>query len=189
MLEIERKYTINEKEAIKLKDKSIKKIGIIQWYIKNTRDEIERVRLQIIKDNNKLIKKWNFAYKANTEIPHEKIEKEENYIPKDIKQLFNKKMVIKIRHVIKENPEIVLDEFINVEGLEYNIKEKYLLEIEMKEIKKYTPEDFFKILREEKIKILKDVTEDYRYYNNNIANRISRNINLLEILEVLKWKI
>ncbi|WP_165974179.1 hypothetical protein [Marinitoga lauensis] len=48
-IEIERKYIINDEEAEKLKNRSIKKIGIIQWYIKSEENEIERVRLQLIR--------------------------------------------------------------------------------------------------------------------------------------------
>ncbi|GAB6188357.1 hypothetical protein JCM30566_00960 [Marinitoga arctica] len=188
-IEIERKYTLDEVEAEKLKNKSIKKIGIIQWYLKSSENEIERVRLQLMKKNNEIIKKWNYAYKANTDIPHEKIEKEKEYIPNNINELYEKKVVIKIRYIIKNNPEIVLDEFIEIFGLKYNIPEKYLLEIEMKEIKKYYKENFDEILEKEKIKILKDVTEDYRYYNNNIANKLENYKNLKELIEVLKWRI
>ncbi|WGS65376.1 hypothetical protein [Marinitoga aeolica] len=188
-IEIERKYIIDTEEAEKLKNKSIKKIGIIQWYLRSEENEIERVRLQLIKKNNKIIKKWNYAYKANTKIPHKKIEKERNYIPRDINILFDKKMVIKIRYVIKENPEIVIDEFVKIEGLHYNIDEKNLLEIEMKEIKEYNVEDFLNELKKENIKIIKDVTENYKYYNNNIASKPDMRIDLNEIIEVLKWRI
>ncbi|WP_165146095.1 hypothetical protein [Marinitoga sp. 38H-ov] len=188
MIEIERKYIVDDKVAKKLIDRSKKKIGIVQWYLRNEKNEIERVRLQIILKNNELIKKWNYAYKANTNIPHEKIEKEKKYIPKNINELFNKEMIIKVRYIIKENPEIVLDEFIELDDLKYNIDEKYLLEIEMKDIKKYTKNDFINILKEENIEVLSDVTEDYRYYNNNIANK-KKNKGLNEIIEVLKWRI
>lgn len=188
-IEIERKYLVDENEANKLKKISVDKIGIIQWYLRSSQDEIERVRLQLRKENNEVIRKWNYAYKANTDIPHEKIEKEKDYVPESMDVLFNKKMVIKIRYIIKENPEIVLDEFVEIPGLEYNIPEKYLLEIEMKKIRKYTESDFDEILKKEKIKILEDVTEDYRYYNNNIANKVRRNLDLKELIEVLKWRI
>ncbi|SHE74290.1 hypothetical protein SAMN02745164_01049 [Marinitoga hydrogenitolerans DSM 16785] len=189
MIEIERKYTIDKNSAEQLKKKALKRIGIIQWYLTNKKNEIERIRLQIIKENVGLIKKWKYAYKANTNIPHEKIEEEKDYIQQDLKELFNKEMVIKVRYIIRENPEIVLDEFVEIEGLKYNIKEKNLLEIEMKETKKYTKKDFEEILKKEKIKILRDVTEDYKYYNNNIANKLEKSKNLDELIEVLKWKI
>lgn len=188
-IEIERKYIIDETEANKLKGRSIKKIGIIQWYLRSEENEIERIRLQLIRKNGEIIEKWNYAYKANTDIPHVKIENEKDYFIENITELFNKKMVVKIRHVIKENPEIVLDEFIEFEYLHYNINERYLLEIEMKDIKKYNTEDFLNELKRENIKIMKDVTEDYKYYNNNIAMKSVKALGLKEILEVLKWKI
>ncbi|WP_129409928.1 hypothetical protein [Marinitoga lauensis] len=135
------------------------------------------------------MKKWNYAYKANTEIPHEKIEREKEYFPENIERLFEKKMVIKVRYIMNENPEIVLDEFIEVGGMKYNISEKYLLEIEMKHIKKYDKEDFENELKNKDINIIRDVTEDYKYYNNNIASKPDRYIDLNEIIEVLKWRI
>lgn len=186
MIEIERKYIIDNNVANNLIKKAKKKIGIVQWYLVNKKDEIERVRLKL--ENKGLIEKWNYAYKANTEIPHEKIEKEKKYVPDSIDELFEKEMIVKMRYIIKENPEIVLDEFIELEGLTYNIQEKYLLEIEMKDIKKYTKDDFDKILKDEGIELISDATEDYRYYNNNIANKINRKISLNEIIEVLKWR-
>jgi CYTH domain-containing protein len=188
-IEIERKFIVDEAESDKLKKRSIKKIGIIQWYLKSEENEIERVRLQLIRENGEIIEKWNYAYKANTNIPHVKIENEKDYVTKNIDDLFNKKMVVKIRYIIKENPEIVLDEFVEFEYLHYNINEKYLLEIEMKEIKEYNTEDFLNELKKENIKIIKDVTEDYKYYNNNIATKSEKDLKLKEILEVLKWKI
>ncbi|AEX85302.1 hypothetical protein Marpi_0886 [Marinitoga piezophila KA3] len=187
-IEIERKYIISNDESEELIKKAIKKIGIVQWYIRDDINEIERYRLSIIKNNKDYDYKWTYAYKANTKIAHEKIEKERVEKPQELENLIKYKMVAKIRYMINDNPEIVVDEFVDFNKIRYNIEEKFLLEIEMKEEKKYKKEDFEEVLKKFDIETIKDVTEDFKYYNNRIAV-VAKNIILNEIIEKIKEKL
>jgi len=178
MIESERKYLIKniDKKVDKLKKNSIKKVGIIQWY-EDDKETEERTRLTIFYD--KIIGHthlWEKTTKKPTKDPQKRIEDEKILDPRkevNLSDFENKKSVVKIRYILKENPEIVLDEFLEIDNskdfksITKPIK-RYLLEIEERQ----NECDFDKELKDlglELGKDLEDVTENKEYKNIQMA--------------------
>ncbi|MBM7560455.1 hypothetical protein [Marinitoga litoralis] len=169
MLEKEWKYFIkDETEISKIKENS-KKVGIIQWYLKSDENKEERIRLELIPQRTGIMKKWIKTIKEKTDDPEVRIEDENTFLPKseDIHKLYHSPVVLKIRYIYNDDPEIVLDEYFEIKDLlEYDIKEKYILEVEEKSkkvdfdsLKEYGISSFQKLTEEEMLK----------YKNKNIA--------------------
>lgn len=180
MTEVERKYIIKDvsEKIDKLKRKSLKKIGIIQWY-ENSEELEERIRLTISYD--KVIGHtyfWEKTTKKPTNNPQERIEDEKTLDPRkgiNLSDFENKKSVFKIRYILKEDPEIVLDEFLkidnsnNLESIK-NPYEGYYLEIEERQHKC----DFEQELKNLNLELgidLEDVTGKAEYKNSQRAKQ------------------
>ncbi len=191
--EIEKKYSLEDREKIeRLKRNSIKKTGIIQWY-EETENPQKRIRLTISYDE--VIGHthvWEKATKKLTDNPEERFETEDFLDPRkdiNLSDLENKKNVVKIRYLIKENPEIVLDEFLEIDNKDI-FKPKnddpglYYLEIETKENKddSYFENELKSIGLE--ITDVRDLTKERSYQNFYKAKK--REIKPLRIIEYVQ---
>ncbi|KAF2961314.1 hypothetical protein [Fervidobacterium sp. 2310opik-2] len=136
MIEREWKYIISDSsEIIKLKKIAYKKIGIVQWYLKNEESEEERVRLELIPQKTGIMKKWTRTTKVKTNNALEREEREETIFPNDelVNTLFDYPLVAKLRYFISDDPEITLDEYIEFKDkLKYDIEHYHILEVEEK---------------------------------------------------------
>ena len=193
--EIERKYLLKDREQIeRLKHNSIKRMGIIQWY-EETENPQERIRLTISYDE--VIGHthvWEKATKTLTDNSEERFETKNFLDPRrvNLSDLENKKNVVKIRYLIKKKPEIVLDEFLEIDNKDI-LKPKnsypgeYYLEIEIKEDKDNKDDSYFENeLKGIGLKItdVKDLTEDKSYQNFYKAKK--REIKPLKIIEYVQ---
>jgi hypothetical protein len=151
MFEREKKFLINDYESyLKLKKNYIRKFLLIQWY-KDTGERIRRIKSITGQET------WINTVKTyvSKEIRHE----EEVVISSpNISELDNLEVVAKIRYIILEDPEIVIDRLLNPFRL-INYKMpfdhiKYLLEIEEKKqkiddlnkyLKSYLKDDFYNL--------------------------------------------
>ncbi|HEU23543.1 hypothetical protein [Athalassotoga sp.] len=194
--ENERKYLLEDREKIeRLKHNSVKKIGIIQWY-EETENPQERKRITISYDE--VIGHthvWEKTTKTLTDDPEDRLETKDCLDPRkdiNLSDLENKKNVVKIRYIIKENPEIVLDEFLQIDSKDI-LKPKnddpglYYLEIETKEDKDNKDDSYFE--NELKgigleIKDVKDLTKEKSYQNFYKAEK--REIKPLKIIEYVQ---
>ncbi|BBJ28681.1 hypothetical protein [Athalassotoga saccharophila] len=189
--EIERKYLLEDREKIeRLKHNSIKKIGIIQWY-EETENPQKRIRLTISYDE--VIGHthvWEKATKTLTDNPEKRFETKDFLDPRkdiNLSDLEKKKNVVKIRYIIKENPEIFLDEFLEIDNkdiLKNDDPGLYYLEIETKEDKddSYFENELKGIGLE--ITDVKDLTKEKSYQNFYKAKK--REIKPLKIIEYVQ---
>ncbi len=166
MYEREKKYIINDYESyLKLKHNYLKKDLLIQWY----KDTGERIRMIKTTDGNetwiKTIKKY-----ISSEIRHE----EEEVIAKPIStELNNLPVVAKIRYLILEDPEIVIDRLLNpLRIIEYKLsfdKIKYLLEIEEKYNEIEDLDKYLKIYLKDDYYSLKQIDKENLFTNRDFA--------------------
>jgi hypothetical protein len=194
-IENERKYLLEDPQKIEyLKRNNIKKMGIIQWY-EETEDPQERIRLTIFYD--KVIGHthfWKRTTKTLTDDPEKRFEEKHALDPRKLSllDLENKRNVVKIRYLIKENPKIVLDEFLKIDNEDIssfqngNPKEHYL-EIETKEHKddSYFENELKSIGLE--ITDVKDLTKEKSYQNFYKAEK--REVKPLRIIEYVQNKL
>jgi dihydroneopterin aldolase len=143
--EKEMKFYVSKSSDLihKLIKNSSENIGIIQWYINTDEETEERIRLNIRLLNDEYSYEWIKTIKKDTKNFNEREEIEESldYYSEDINLLKDKPCVIKIRHVIKFDPEIVIDEYLFQDNINYNIQDKYdlnknyIIEVEEKKTK------------------------------------------------------
>lgn len=140
--ETQRKFLLSESDAKKLVGSSKKDIGIVQWYDDNPNDngELRRIRLVIYKERTGFRHEWIETFKSNTDNSEVRIERERTLDPKkdlNFENLEDMKCVFKIRHVLKSDPEIVIDEFLEIDGMktkDLNGNDvEFLMEIKKKE--------------------------------------------------------
>ncbi|WGS65197.1 hypothetical protein [Marinitoga aeolica] len=120
------------------------------------------------------MKRWTKTIKEKTANPEVRIEEEKTFLPEkeDIHKLYDSPVVLKIRHIYKKDPEIVLDEYFEIKDLlEYDKKEKHILEVEEKS-KKVN----FESLEEYGIYSFKKLNEKemLKYKNKNIAKNLKK---------------
>jgi hypothetical protein len=183
MIEIERKYIIKSKKLFdSLVKKSFKKILIAQWY-----DFNERYRL--VFDCNKKI--W--TKNSKIEISKEKrIEEEEKINETEINfdNLSKRRVVVKERFFINNDPEIIIDNLINLNNKIYYLKPfeeiQHLLEIEQKSI---PIDDFENELKKitNSLEDIKEVTFLDGYNNAEFAGKTD--LSPREIIKTLEnWR-
>ncbi|HOO75068.1 MAG TPA: hypothetical protein PLS66_07230 [Tepiditoga sp.] len=170
--EKELKYTLSEKIFLILKEKSIKKIQIAQWYMNDN----TRLRLELYNGNKKWLKT---SKKRINNLLREESEEEVHPDKIDSEDLKNHSVVLKYRYIISYEPEIITDEIINLSGrIIYNTdyqKIKYLLEIEEKSnpienLEKYLF-NYLKNLYNINSKELNPVYNDFRFNNSYFAGK------------------
>ncbi len=184
-IEHERKYIFADPKVASMiiKNKTIHTIGISQWYEESSdSSKTSRIRLEIYKEKTGFNHEWVKAVKYDTSEVGKRKEIESRINLGKIKIISLKwmRVVFKIRHVIKVDPEIVIDEFLQIDG--YGISDPpYMMEIEEKE----KPCDF-----ENEIKILgldgkiKDVTGNKKYDNYSLSKKTG--LSLYRIIEFLQ---
>ncbi|BBE31728.1 hypothetical protein OSSY52_18690 [Tepiditoga spiralis] len=154
------KYLIfkdDEEKLKKLKENAVKKIGIIQWYTD------KNIKLILEKQSTGILKYW-IENEKSIKIKHDLIEK-----------LKDSKLIVKVKYVIKKDPEIILYEYLTPFNLNYSKNINYMLEIEKKN--KICSFEFFEeyeINRYEKIS-----EDDINEYNDKILSTNTIN-NLLK---------
>ncbi|MGB4263116.1 MAG: hypothetical protein WBJ29_06225, partial [Fervidobacterium sp.] len=166
-IEREKKYLVDEKLARKLIEKSVARIGVVQWYLDTCSFDIEkgitncRIRYTIDESGNE---EWVSAFKsALTEDFTRQEEESQIEISADMfGALMLKPVVAKIRYYLLYEPaEVVLDEFIELDK-PYRIPVKYLAEIE-------TQESFEEYEHKFELSAPLSLAEFKNYMNKNIA--------------------
>ena len=201
--EIERKYLLSQNAAEKLLNefKDAKTVGIAQWYDEeaNEKVEIRRVRLEIYRERTGFRHEWTESFKSNSDDPEVRNERERTLDPMDpkidFKKLESMKSVFKIRHILKKDPEIVLDEFVEIDKDEMKNPKKtglpsvegkeirFLLEIERRE----NPCDFKKEIEFLNIQdAVSDVTEDKNRSYDNFHLAFHNNLSPYRVIEFLQ---
>lgn len=166
-IEREKKYLVDEKLARKLIEKSVARIGVVQWYLDTCSFDIEkgitncRIRYTIDESGNE---EWVRAFKS-TLIEDFTRQEEESQIEISADMfgaLMLKPVVAKIRYYLLYEPaEVVLDEFIELDK-PYRVPVKYLAEIE-------TQESFEEYEHKFELSAPLSLAEFKNYMNKNIA--------------------
>ncbi len=176
MLEIERKFVINNEKIKKLIENKEKDF-IAQWYSNS-----ERIRMIVNKNKIKWIKEIKKIQCTPEKRSEKKIPIEENEV---IKKLCNFPVVIKIRYYLDDERKVSIDKYLypkceNILEIELNEKEveKYLKITKTKEkdelfIRKI---EILDLKWEELLK--KEKTYDENYFNFNIA-KVLKNPNII----------
>jgi len=166
-IEREKKYLIDEKLARKLVEKSVVKLGVVQWYLDTCSFDIEkgmtncRIRYTVDENGNE---EWVSAFKSTLTEDFTRHEEEERIeMSADMfETLAFKPVVAKIRYYLLFKPaEVVLDEFIELDQ-PYRVPVKYLAEIE-------TQEPFEEYERMFELNAPLSLEEFERYINKNFA--------------------
>lgn len=181
--EREKKYLVSKQFAQTLKENSIKKLGVIQWYFGNcpVLDSGKDCRIRYIVDQ-KGNEEWVVAFKSKVENDFTRQEDEFYINPKSdlIEKLSKSPVVVKIRYFLSFKPvEVVLDEFLQIDT-PYKIDVKYLAEIE-------TDEDFEHHEKFFQLSNPLPLEEFEKYTNRNIA--VVSNIHPKKLIEFVKRKI
>ncbi|HOM74579.1 MAG TPA: hypothetical protein PK716_05810 [Fervidobacterium sp.] len=166
-IEREKKYLVDEKLARKLIEKSVARIGVVQWYLDTCSFDIEkgmtncRIRYTIDENGNE---EWVRAFKSTLIEDFTRQEEESKVeISADMfETLTFKPVVAKIRYYLLYEPaEVVLDEFIELDK-PYRVPVKYLAEIE-------TQESFEEYEHKFELSAPLSLAEFKNYMNKNIA--------------------
>ncbi|HPP18163.1 MAG TPA: hypothetical protein PLK18_04525 [Fervidobacterium sp.] len=166
-IEREKKYLVDEKLARKLIEKSVARIGVVQWYLDTCSFDIEkgmtncRIRYTIDESGNE---EWVRAFKSTLIEDFTRQEEESKVeISADMfETLTFKPVVAKIRYYLLYEPaEVVLDEFIELDK-PYRVPVKYLAEIE-------TQESFEEYEHKFELSAPLSLAEFKNYMNKNIA--------------------
>lgn len=189
MVEKEWKYFISETEASKMKENA-ERIGIIQWYLstepENGVPTEKRIRVEIRKQKSGFLTRWIETRKVESGNISERDETESFIEPtfEILQVLKSKPFVAKIRYVLMEDPEIVIDEFLKPCGVEYNIDvPNYILEIEQKTL----PVNFDD-LRLYGIETAQKMSEEElkKFKNKNIASFANKTVEINRIIEYVQ---
>ncbi len=166
-VEREKKYLVDEELAHKLIEKSIARIGVVQWYLDTCSFDIEkgmtncRIRYTIDENGNE---EWVSAFKsALTEDFTRQEEESKIEMSADMFETLSfKPVVAKIRYYLLYKPaEVVIDELIELDR-PYRVPVKYLTEIE-------TQESFEEYERMFELNAPLSLKEFERYINKNLA--------------------
>mgnify|MGYP000900728574 CR=1 FL=1 len=166
-IEREKKYLVDEKLARNLIEKSVARIGVVQWYLDTCSFDIEkgmtncRIRYTIDESGNE---EWVRAFKSTLIEDFTRQEEESKVeISADMfETLTFKPVVAKIRYYLLYEPaEVVLDEFIELDK-PYRVPVKYLAEIE-------TQESFEEYEHKFELSAPLSLAEFKNYMNKNIA--------------------
>ncbi|MGC8902544.1 MAG: hypothetical protein ACP5KD_04210 [Fervidobacterium sp.] len=182
-IEREKKYLVSEQLAQILEGKSIKRLGVIQWYfdscpVKDGNKDC-RIRYTVDEEGNE---EWIVAFKSK--VGDDFTRKEEEFLISPQPDLFEKlsksPVVVKIRYFLSFKPaEVVLDEFLQID-VPYKVAVKYLAEIETDEgFENY--EKFFQLSN------ALPLNEFETYTNKNIS--VVSNIPSKGLIELVKKKI
>lgn len=172
-IEREKKYVIPDSFAEKLKKVSLLKIGVIQWYIDDQKfiddDRLKRYkkyRLRLVIDN-KFNENWVIAIKRDLgDFKREEIEFGIEKSKVKISKLKNFKLTAKIRYFLTKphsDPEIVLDEFLNICNVNFDVN--FLVEVETEKI-------FEKIEKEYGLRNF-EVVDFSMYTNEKLAKKFN----------------
>ncbi len=184
--EMERKFLIDKDSAERLIKASKNSIGIAQWYDENGR----RLRLEIFKEKTGFRHEWTETFKTNTADRVVRLERERTIDPKtvNLEELKNMKGVFKVRHILKKDPEVVLDEFVEIDGRMVKDEKgeplNFLMEIE----KKTKNVDFNEELKSLGINA-KDVTENEEFSYDNFNLAYKHGISPYRIIEFLQYRV
>jgi hypothetical protein len=166
--EIERKYKLSFKKAKSLISQAKKKAGILQWYdlFNNV-----RYRLQIVLEKSGFGYIWIKTIKRSTSNSEIRYEHEEILNPRElsISDFEDLPFVLKVRYFLKDDPEVVIDEFLTDMHRQQLPDTRYFLEMELK-----SSEDckhFVSLEKEYKLTKIQNVTANRKYKNGSIATR------------------
>ena len=175
ILEYEKKFKLSKENFQKLHSKSIERYGIIQWYIKTDEFKEERYRLKIKKINSSYHYEWIKTTKIIvSKSKRNEIEESISFNDIQVSKLQKYPCVAKIRYVFSDDPEIVIDEYILKDSINYKKDVDYILEIEEKKQKINLNDylnDFFN---------MKFIELENEYKNSNLAGKSLRDIEFMK---------
>ncbi|HOQ40430.1 MAG TPA: hypothetical protein PKI14_14095 [Fervidobacterium sp.] len=184
-IEREKKYLVDENLARKLIEKSVARIGVVQWYLDTCSFDIEkgmtnyRIRYTIDESGNE---EWVRAFKSTLIEDFTRHEEESKIeISADMfETLTFKPVVAKIRYYLLYEPaEVVLDEFIELDK-PYRVPVKYIAEVE-------TQEPFEEYERMFDLYTPLSLEEFERYINKNFA--VESKLSPREIIDIVSEKL
>ena len=155
-----------------------KKIGIIQWYLEDDDCNEHRIRLEIHKQKTGFVTRWLETKKVRTSVVSERTEEERTIEGEEIESVIDKikskKMVAKVRYVLFDDPEVIVDEFL------FPSLDGFVMEIEQKSTDR--PVDFDNIIDPGIIKMSEE--EMIQKSNKRLAKITERSVN--EIIGFVK---